>query len=142
MSYSLHSAPLCHPIPVCPYGRVCIWLVVPISQKAPEVMAVLWLLLALAAIPGGFPRQSAAVCELAMGGRDPHDSPSPWNNLGDTQRLAETHICKCNEDLPTSGSWDTEETIEQWSSVLSPDQEHRHYLGKCSRCTLSAPALI
>lgn len=93
-------------------------------------MAVLWLPSALAAIPGGLPGQSAAVCELAVGGRDPHDSTSPWNNLGDTQRLAETHICKCNEDLPMSPSWETEETIEQWSSVVSPDQEHWHHLGK------------
>lgn len=55
---------------------------------------MLWLLLALAAIPGGPPGQSGAECELAVGNRGFHDFLSPWNSSGNTQRLGETHICK------------------------------------------------
>lgn len=79
-------------------------------------MAVLWLLLALAAIPGGPPGQSKSVCELTGGVEIPRTFQVPGTGWI-THRGGVRHTsAKGNEDLPQSGGWGTEETTEQWSS--------------------------
>lgn len=76
-------------------------IVIPSSQKAPQILTVLWPLLSPRShtwrpswIVRGYVDCRIVWEVMVQGGRDLCDFPSPRNNPADLQRLGQTRICR------------------------------------------------